>query len=86
LQLRRIWQGCCRCRRRRRRCRRRTFKPPQGSAAPRAAHSHALHIPSGGGFLLPFFLGVIDMLYRDLGVLRYTYPVAGGSTGSIATA
>ncbi|GBF90752.1 hypothetical protein Rsub_03053 [Raphidocelis subcapitata] len=41
---------------------------------------------SGGGFILPFLLGVIDMLYRDLGVMNADMPVAGASAGSIAAA
>lgn len=40
---------------------------------------------SGGGFLIPFFLGVIDVLYRDLKVFNHSMPVAGASTGAIAT-
>jgi hypothetical protein len=41
---------------------------------------------SGGGFLLPFMLGVINMLYIELGILKHDMPVAGGSTGAISTA
>lgn len=40
---------------------------------------------SGAGFLIPFFLGVIDILYRDLRVLNHTAPVAGASAGALAT-
>ncbi|GBF95267.1 hypothetical protein Rsub_08298 [Raphidocelis subcapitata] len=38
---------------------------------------------SGGGFIIPFMLGVIQMLYVELGVMKYSMPVAGASTGSI---
>ncbi|GBF90753.1 hypothetical protein Rsub_03054 [Raphidocelis subcapitata] len=41
---------------------------------------------SGGGFILPFLLGVIDMLYRELGVMNADMPVAGASAGAIAAA
>ena len=38
---------------------------------------------SGGGFLVPFFLGVIQVLYFDLKVMTHDMPVAGGSAGAI---
>jgi len=38
---------------------------------------------SGGGFLIPFMLGVLNMLYIELGVMKFEMPVAGGSTGAI---
>lgn len=39
---------------------------------------------SGGGFLLPFLLGVLNMLYVELEILNHTTPVAGASSGAIA--
>jgi hypothetical protein len=41
---------------------------------------------SGGGFLIPFMLGVLNMLYIELGILKHHDPVAGTSTGSISAA
>ncbi|KAI8470837.1 MAG: hypothetical protein J3K34DRAFT_521020 [Monoraphidium minutum] len=40
---------------------------------------------SGAGFLIPFFLGVIDVLQRQLGVLQPDMPMAGGSSGALVT-
>ncbi|KAI8475984.1 MAG: hypothetical protein J3K34DRAFT_4270 [Monoraphidium minutum] len=54
------------------------------AAALAAAQAGSIGIGfSGGGFLIPFFMGVIDMLYRQLGVMEYGNPVAGASSGSI---
>jgi hypothetical protein len=47
--------------------------PPPPPLAPR----------SGGGFLIPFLLGVINMLYIETGVLKFDMPVAGASSGAI---
>ncbi|GBF93867.1 hypothetical protein Rsub_06866 [Raphidocelis subcapitata] len=38
---------------------------------------------SGAGFLIPFFLGVIDVLQRQ-GVLQPSMPMAGASSGALA--
>ena len=40
--------------------------------------------PSGAGFLLPFYLGVIEVLQRQLGIMKPEMAVAGSSAGSIA--
>ena len=39
---------------------------------------------SGGGFLIPFLLGVLNMLYVELEILNHATPVAGASSGAIA--
>ncbi|KAI8475986.1 MAG: hypothetical protein J3K34DRAFT_4301 [Monoraphidium minutum] len=55
------------------------------TAALAAAQAGSIGIGfSGGGFLLPFFLGVIDMLYNELQIMRPSDPVAGGSAGALA--
>jgi hypothetical protein len=65
----------------------------QRRAAARA-RAHAAPVPdgpsrvcsarSGAGFLLPFYLGVIDVLQKQMGILKPDMPVAGSSAGSIA--
>jgi hypothetical protein len=55
-------------------------------AAVAAASAGSLGVGlSGGGFLLPFILGAINMLYVELQAVPYTAPVAGASTGAIAS-
>jgi hypothetical protein len=62
----------------------RTLPPTAHAHAPtHTAHAHAR---SGAGFILPFLLGVVDMLYRDLGVMHADMPAAGASGGAIAVA
>jgi hypothetical protein len=60
--------------------------PGQTSASLTRAAQQTPAARSGAGFILPFFLGVIDMLYRDLGVMHADMPAAGASSGAIAVA
>ena len=56
------------------------------AAALTAAQAGSLGVGfSGAGFLIPFFLGVIDVLQRQLGVITPTMPMAGGSSGALVT-
>jgi hypothetical protein len=61
-----------------------------GTSTPETHKSHHPPYPppttSGAGFLMPFFLGVIDLLYNELGILKYSTPNAGSSAGSITLA
>lgn len=53
------------------------------TAAVAAAHGGTLGIGfSGAGFLIPFFLGVMDVLSRQ-GILKPEMPVAGASAGAL---
>ena len=58
---------------------------PAAGAALAAAQAGALGVGiSGGGFLLPFIMGVLNMLYVDLQIIKYEAPVAGASSGAIS--
>jgi hypothetical protein len=54
------------------------------AAAGRArAHPDPSPPPSGGGFIIPFFLGVIDVLQKQ-GIIKPGMPMAGASSGALA--
>jgi hypothetical protein len=38
---------------------------------------------SGAGFLIYFYFGVVDVLQRQLGVIKQDMPQAGSSAGSL---
>jgi hypothetical protein len=67
--------------------------PPRRNPPPLMAHPslHLLHSShtmspqptnSGGGFIIPFFLGVVDVLQRQ-GILTPIVPIAGASSGAL---
>ena len=61
--------------------------PTPASSSPLAPRNYCAPPPthnSGAGYLIWFYLGVIDALQGQLGVISHSTPVAGASAGSIA--